>query len=68
MWTSALDRAGLTAAADEIDEALRRDPLAFGEARVRNTRIAFVPPLAVLFDVDEPNRTVTVWDIWNWSS
>jgi hypothetical protein len=66
LWTPAADRADVAAAADTLDLFLQRDPLAAGESRGGDTRIAFQPPLAILFDVDGPNRRVTVWDVWRW--
>jgi plasmid stabilization system protein ParE len=66
IWTNASDRALVAAAADEIDAALAGNPSSIGESRDRNTRIVFAKPLAVLFDVDEANRRVRVWDIWRW--
>jgi plasmid stabilization system protein ParE len=64
LWLSAADRAQVAAAADEIDASLAREPLSFGESRGANTRIAIAAPLTVVFDVDEPNRLVRVWDLW----
>jgi hypothetical protein len=66
LWNRAPDRNEITAAADGIDTALARDPLRLGESRGGRTRIVFQTPLAVLFDVDTPARTVTVWDLWRW--
>jgi plasmid stabilization system protein ParE len=68
IWNDASDRAEITAAANEIDSALVRDPLDFGEARQGITRIAFEKPLAILFDVHEDQQKVRVWDIWRWPS
>ncbi|HVA51034.1 MAG TPA: hypothetical protein VNH11_32135 [Pirellulales bacterium] len=64
LWNGAADRADVAAAADTIDAALAREPLSFGESRGGATRIALVAPLAALYDVDEPDRLVTVWDLW----
>jgi len=66
LWNRGPDRAAITAAANAIDAALERDPLARGESRGGATRIMFEPPLAVLFDVDSTRNHVTVWDIWRW--
>jgi hypothetical protein len=68
IWNNASDRAEVTAAGNEIDAALTANPLNFGEARRGITRIAFVKPLAVLFDVREDQEKVRVWDIWRWPS
>jgi len=66
IWNDAADRPAVTHSANEIDTALTRDPLNFGEARRGITRVAFVKPLAVLFDVYEDRQKVWVWDIWGW--
>ncbi len=66
IWNKASDRAEITAAANEIDADLARDPLTLGEARGGHTRIVFVTPLAVLFDVEETDQSVRVWDVWRW--
>ena len=66
LWNHASDRNEITAAADSLDAALARDPLALGESRGGRTRIVFQAPLAVLFDVDTLARKVTVWDLWRW--
>ena len=66
IWSDAPDRGRITASADEIEDMVAHDPLSFGESRGDQTRIGFVAPLGVLFDVDIANRRVTVWDIWRW--
>jgi hypothetical protein len=66
LWNHASDRGDIAAAADAIDAALERDPLALGESRGGDTRIAMIAPLVVLFDVDSAKRSVTVWDLWRW--
>lgn len=66
LWTDAIDRSLIADSADEIDEALKRDPLSFGESRGGVTRIAHVAPLGVLFDVFEPDQRVMVWNVWRW--
>jgi hypothetical protein len=66
LWNNASDRSALTAAANAIDDILCREPLTAGESREGMTRIFFVEPLAVLFDVDTASRSVKVWDVWRW--
>ena len=67
LWNQARDRTSIADAANEIDRALARNPSEFGESRTGNSRIAFLKPLAVRFDVDDHTRVVRVWDIWRWS-
>jgi plasmid stabilization system protein ParE len=60
IWMAAADRGAVSVAADNIDAALRNNPLECGESRDENTRILIVPPLAVLYEVDQADRRVTV--------
>lgn len=64
LWLSAADRARVAAAADQIDASLAREPQLVGESRGGSTYIAIVAPLAVFYDIDEPNRLVRIWDLW----
>jgi hypothetical protein len=64
LWLSAPDRQVLADAADAIDVALGRNPLAAGESRVGDTRIHIESPLGVYFDVSITDRTVLVWMVW----
>jgi mRNA-degrading endonuclease RelE of RelBE toxin-antitoxin system len=60
LWTNAADRQKVASAADTIDSWLRFDPQSKGESRSGRTRILFVPPLVVLFQISEEDRTVYV--------
>ncbi len=64
IWTNATDRADVTAASDTIDAILRTDPYGQSESRTGPSRIMIVPPLAVSFDVSDPDCLVTVWAVW----
>lgn len=64
IWTSAPDRAAVTAAADVIDATLRVDPYTWSESRSGATRVMVVPPLVVSFDVSDPDCLVTVQAVW----
>jgi hypothetical protein len=64
LWNDAPDRAAVTDAANQIDALLKVDPLTQGESRSGTTRILFVPPLAVLFEVSEDDRYVDVLQVW----
>jgi plasmid stabilization system protein ParE len=64
IWNDAPDRDQVTAAADSLDECLRRDPLSLGESRGDVIRIATEAPLTILFDVHVDDRKVIVWDVW----
>jgi hypothetical protein len=60
VWNAADDRDSVTAAADEIDRRLTRDPLGFGESRDPGERLAYHRPLAVYFHVDPKRHIVSV--------
>lgn len=67
LWTSATDRAEVTAISNAIDARSGLDPLNTGEAHGGiggTTRIHFHLPFAVLFDVFETNQRILVWAIW----
>ena len=56
------DRRKIVAAAAEIDRQLLVDPETLGESRPENARLMFIPPLGVLFEVE--NGVVSVLHIW----
>jgi hypothetical protein len=64
LWNNALDRRNVADAANRIDSILRLNPYAHSESRDEDFRILFVPPLAVLFDVNDADRLVTVRAVW----
>src|SRR4051794_23937238 len=57
---SPADRERMAVGIDALNSRLRSDPLDVGESRSEGFRIAFAPPLAVGFHVDEAGRDVTV--------
>jgi plasmid stabilization system protein ParE len=64
LYVNATDRADVTAASNRIDATLATDPYGQSESRSGNSRIMIVPPLAVSFDVSDPDCLVTVWAVW----
>lgn len=60
LWLASRSKYGLRDAANEIDRALRCDPLNVGESRNANRRIAIEGPLVVEFEVREDDRVVLV--------
>jgi hypothetical protein len=60
VWDAADDRNSVTAAADEIDRRLTRDPLGFGESRDPGERLAYHGSLAIFFHVDPQSHIVSV--------
>jgi hypothetical protein len=55
-------RAAITAASHRIEQALRSNPLEAGESRDAERRIFIDDPLAVIYEVDESCKSVTVLD------
>jgi len=66
LWNNGPDRTAIRNAADRIDWLLERAPLDQGEARDDNVRILIEAPLAIYFTVSEPDRMVSVFDVWRW--
>lgn len=68
LWLRAdsVTRKSITAAVAVIDDRLKLDADTEGESRDGTQRLSFVPPLAVLFQVSEPDRSVTVLQV-GWS-
>jgi hypothetical protein len=62
-WLEAADRKSVTQATKEIEDSLASDPVQFGESREGDVRIAFVPPLSVLFSVNEQDKLVEVLEV-----
>jgi hypothetical protein len=55
----------IAAAQSQIDHLLARYPIEVGESRPGNRRIAFVPPLGVVFSVREAVRVAKVLRVWD---
>ncbi len=60
VWTAAADRKAVTEATYRIDRRLADDPLDVGESREGNRRLAFDPPLQVMFRVFAADKRVEV--------
>lgn len=60
MWLRAADKELLRDCSESVDRILGRDPLAQGEARHGNARLWFYRPLCVLYQIDDPSKTVRV--------
>jgi hypothetical protein len=57
-------RASATTAAAQIDTLLSLSVGDAGESRDGNRRITFVPPLGVVFSVDEMQKRAKVLHVW----
>ena len=64
LWLAAPDRTAVSAAANRIDALLGSNPGAQGESRSGATRILFMSPLAVFYEVSEQDRFVDVLKVW----
>jgi hypothetical protein len=64
IWTRAADRNAVTAAADKIDRLLARNPSGAGISRSDLSWLLVVSPLAVLYDISDPDCLVLVWAVW----
>jgi hypothetical protein len=60
----AAERRNVTFATDAIDKSLTANPNECGESRSAGRRIFFHDPLAIVFQVFEPQRTVYVLQVW----
>jgi hypothetical protein len=65
LWLRASDRSAVTRAAHGLERRLRIDPLDTGEARADDVRIAFMPPLGILFRVLLDDCRVEVIHVWD---
>jgi hypothetical protein len=65
IWIAAADRAAITRASHEIDVTLRVDADTVGRRHIGTVRRFRHYPLAVLFDVSEPDRLATVIAVWS---
>ena len=63
IWMESLDRPGVTDAANGIDSVLALCPQEQGEERDEGTRILIVPPLAIIYEVSDDDRRVTVLSV-----
>ena len=68
IWTDAADRQSIADAARSVDQILSASPLSAGESRTGNQRIIFQRPLGVVFDVNEPDRVVSVLRVYRFRS
>ena len=66
-WTDASNRQAVTEAANAIDKLLQADPDSLGESRPDGTRILFVPPLGILYYVNQQERVVSVLTVWRFA-
>ena len=64
LWLEAADRRSVTIAVDEIDRILATDPHNAGESRSEQTRVLFIAPVGVFFDIHDSTQVVEVLTVW----
>ena len=64
LWMESQDREAVTLSANEVDRRLRFNPRQQGESRSHGRRIAVVPPLGVVYRVNDDDRLVHVLHVW----
>ena len=64
LWLQAEDRESIRRASDELDALLAERPHLVGESRSANTRIAFVSPVGMEYEISDADRTVLVLAVW----
>ena len=64
IWLASRRRNAVTLAANRLDQQLADDPFAMSESRISGVRIAFEPPLAILFEVVAETATARVLAVW----
>lgn len=64
LWANAEDRESIRRACDELDAVLAQRPTFLGESRSGNTRIAFVAPVGMEYEISDEDRTVLVLAVW----
>lgn len=67
-WLAAPDRAAVTRAAHALEKDLRTRPESLGESRPDGRRLAFVPPLGVIFRVRPRDRRVRLLHVWRYET
>jgi hypothetical protein len=55
-------RLAITSATHEIDQQLKKDPIGASESRTDDTRILFVAPLGITFQLEADGQTGL--DVW----
>ncbi|MBV9125892.1 MAG: hypothetical protein JO112_21285 [Planctomycetes bacterium] len=64
IWIGAGDRAAVTAAQNQIDKLLERDPVGNGQHRSEGLYRIDVSPLSCTYTIDDVGRRVEVTWVW----
>ena len=64
VWMLAPDRQAVTAASSTADLLLAREPIGNGALIQTGLYRLRIPPLGVIYSVDEVQQVVRVWSVW----
>lgn len=67
LWMEAPDRKAFSVAANQIDVRLRTNPATWGEPREGVERALTIPLIAVVYEVHEEDRIVSILSIRLWT-
>jgi hypothetical protein len=56
----------IESAMQRLDQSLRDDPNTVGESRNQNRRVAFDPPIAIIYQIDYSSQVVVVSHVWQY--
>jgi hypothetical protein len=67
LWLEAdsVNRAAISAAQSQIDTLLAGSPFEVGESRASSRRVAFVPPLGIVFSIGSDGQMAKVLRVWS---
>lgn len=60
-----MNREAISAAQSQIDTLLAGSPFQVGESRANGRRVAFVPPLGIVFSIGSDGQMVKVLSVWS---
>ena len=63
IWNASQNRPAIANAANQIDAILESRPDKVGESRADNSRLLYIAPLAIYYDVEVPDRRARVWAV-----
>jgi len=66
LWNQSSEKAAVTKAVHQLEQALSRNPMTFGESRVGLQRMAFEKPLCINFEVIPDDHKVIVISVREW--
>ena len=69
IWSDAdaTERSAITTATDRIDAVLSKAPHDAGESREDQRRVLFVPPIGIVFTLNDKAHSVRVLHVWRFT-